>query len=340
MKKILLFLAVAAQATCLSAQSTDDEFLILTFEDADYKGDENFVGECNWSSLISDPQYGGELLYGPEGWGVMEIEKAYWWCDENNTWLFNRLSEGYGSWCYWSGGHAISNYGSADIEQFGGFESQLTVYNGNADMDLTTSGNGHNGSDNFAVQFGYSDNSGFGLSEESLPFLEFKDGVARVIDHMYVTNTTYALNCYLNGNSLTANIGEDDWVKIVAKGYLNGEVTGTAEFYLCDGPENIVTDWTKFDLYDLGLVEKVTFNIKGSSDNGYGFSQPAYFAYDDVAVRKNANADDNTSGVENIATDNSDADATIYDLYGRAYSDRSNLRPGLYIINGKKQLVK
>ncbi|MDE5811070.1 MAG: hypothetical protein K2H61_02035, partial [Muribaculaceae bacterium] len=59
-----------------------------------------------------------------------------------------------------------------------------------------------------------------------------------------------------------------------------------------------------------------------------------------VAVRKNANADDNTSGVENIATDNSAADATIYDLYGRVYSDRSNLRPGLYIINGKKQLVK
>ena len=25
--------------------------------------------------------------------------------------------------------------------------------------------------------------------------------------------------------------------------------------------------------------------MTGSSDNGYGFSQPAYFAYDDVAVR-------------------------------------------------------
>lgn len=29
----------------------------------------------------------------------------------------------------------------------------------------------------------------------------------------------------------------------------------------------------------------VEFNITGSSDNGYGYSQPAYFAYDDVAVR-------------------------------------------------------
>ena len=44
-------------------------------------------------------------------------------------------------------------------------------------------------------------------------------------------------------------------------------------------------DWTRFDLSGLGAVTKVEFNITGSSDNGYGFSQPAYFAYDDVAVR-------------------------------------------------------
>lgn len=333
MKKAFLLIALAAQAACMSAQSTDSEFLILTFEDEDYKGSENFVGEKNWSSLISDPQYGGELLYGPEGWGVMDIEQAYWWCDENNTWLFNRLSEGYGTWCYWSGGHAISNYGTANIEEYGGFMTQLTVYNANADMELSREGNGHNGSNNFAVQYGYSDNSGYGLGEESLPALVFADGTPRVIDHMYVNNTTYALNCYYNGNSLTANIGEDDWVKIVAKGYKDGEETGTVEFYLCDGPENIITEWTKFDLSPLGLVEKVSFNITGSSDNGYGFSQPAYFAYDDVAVVNNA------SGIDNVIADTA-AETVIYDLYGRRYDDRATLRPGLYIINGKKQLVK
>lgn len=35
----------------------------------------------------------------------------------------------------------------------------------------------------------------------------------------------------------------------------------------------------------LGKVVKIDFNVTGSNDNGYGFSQPAYFAYDDVAVR-------------------------------------------------------
>ena len=59
---------------------------------------------------------------------------------------------------------------------------------------------------------------------------------------------------------------------------------GESEFYLCNGPENIVTEWTKWDLSSLGKVAKISFNMAGSSDNGYGFSQPAYFAYDDVAV--------------------------------------------------------
>ncbi|MDE6225286.1 MAG: DUF4465 domain-containing protein, partial [Muribaculaceae bacterium] len=50
-------------------------------------------------------------------------------------------------------------------------------------------------------------------------------------------------------------------------------------------PDNIVMDWTKWDLSVLGKVAKIEFNILGSSDNGAGFSQPAYFAYDDVTVQ-------------------------------------------------------
>ena len=104
---------------------------------------------------------------------------------------------------------------------------------------------------------------------------------------MYVNNICYAINCYVDGNGLTANIGLDDWVKLVATGYdKDGKAVETkAELYLCNGPDNIVMDWTKWDLSVLGEVTKIEFNITGSSDNGYGFSQPAYFAYDDVAVR-------------------------------------------------------
>ena len=328
MRKFFTLAALCLAALCANAQDEAGYTIrTLTFEDADFKGDDpTFGGEKSWSSLIDEPQYGGTLLYGSGGAGVSSEEEAYKWTDENNTWLSNTLSEGHGSWCYWSGGHAISNYASADIETNGGFNSQLTIYKKSDNLELVRTGGGHNGSDNFAVHFGYADNSIYSLPEASLPALTFADGTARVIDHMYVNNICYALNCYMNGNGLTAKIGPDDWVAIVAKGYNGDEKTGEAKIYLCNGPENIVTDWTKFDLSGLGKVTKVTFNVTGSSDNGYGFSQPAYFAYDDVAVRF-----DVSTGINSVKT-NKVADNAYYDLQGRRINGPQK---GMYIHNGK-----
>ena len=266
------------------APSDDYELRVLTFEDADYKGGTNFAGGNDWTSLIDDPQYGGKLLY-PNGSGTTDVSKAYTWTDSNNTELSHTLPKSWDNYCYWGGGHAISHYNSSDFVTHGGYTYQLTVYNKNASAGVDVTGGGHNGSNNFAVHFGYKDNSGY-TDSQILPSFAFADAVERVVDHMYVNNTTYALNCYLNGNDLTAKIGDDDWVKLTATGYnAAGEKTGEASIYLVNGPDNIIMDWTKFDLSSLGKVLKVEFNITGSSDNGHGFSQPAYFAYDDVAVR-------------------------------------------------------
>ena len=73
---------------------------------------------------------------------------------------------------------------------------------------------------------------------------------------------------------------------VVAIGYDEDgkEVATRPEFYLV-GAEGNILEWTKWDLSALGKVVKIDFNVTGSNDNGYGFSQPAYFAYDDVAVR-------------------------------------------------------
>ena len=274
----------AEQPITVLPASSAYELRVLTFEDADYKGGTNFAGGTDWSSLIDDPQYGGKLLYGESGAGVDSEEKAYTWTDTDNTELTSMLCHGYGSWCYWSGGHAVSNYATGDIADYGGHTTQLTVYKKGV-SGLTRTGGGHNGSDNFAVHYGYMDGSQYNMTEV-LPSISFADGVSRIIDSMYVTNTTYALNCYIDGNGLTAKIGPDDWVKLVATGYDDAGVkTGETSIYLCNGPDNIVMDWTKWDLSVLGKVAKVEFNVTGSSDNGYGFSQPAYFAYDDVVVR-------------------------------------------------------
>ncbi len=252
------------------------ELRVLTFEDADAKFDAYLLSYCartisNWSDLIDSRQYGGPMLYGDSGYGMND---PYYWYDQNNTELRHTMSVAYGMYCYWGGGHAVSNFCDMDLSH-GDFSHQLSVY----------SAAGHNGSANFAMHYGYQDNSPYNMNE-ALPALEFGDGQERVIDHLYVMNSTYAMNCYISGNGLTAKIGPDDWVKLVAIGYdKSGKKVGETTFYTCNGPDNIVMDWTKWDLSTLGKVAKVEFNVTGSSDNGAGFSQPAYFAYDDVAVR-------------------------------------------------------
>lgn len=252
------------------------ELRFLTFEDADARFNSFTLSYCNktistWSDLIDSKQYGGELLYGSDGYGM---DDPYSWYDQNNTELRHSMPPAFSMYCYWSGGHAISNYADTDLSH-GDFSHQLSVYGAG----------GHNGSSNFAMHYGYLDGSQFNMNE-GLPAIEFADGKARIIDHMWVMNSTYAMNCYVSGNGLTAKIGPDDWVQIVATGYAaDGSKTGESKFYMCNGPDNIVRDWTRWDLSELGKVAKVEFNVTGSSDNGYGFSQPAYFAYDDVAVR-------------------------------------------------------
>lgn len=294
---LALVMAVSLLPVSAFAEGEDYDLRVLTFEDADYKGGTNFAGGNDWSSLIDDPQYGGSLLYGSSGAGVYSEDEAYQWTDTGNTGLKHIFPYNYNAYCYWGGGHAISNYSTGDIETYGGFETQLTVYKKGV-SGLSHTGGGHNGSDNFAVHYGYMDGSQFNKTE-NLPALTFADGSEHVIDHMYVNTTTYLLNCLVNGNDLTAKIGPDDWVKLIAIGYnAAGTKTGQVSIYLCNGPDNIVMDWTKWDLSSLGKVNSVMFNVTGSSDNGYGFSQPAYFAYDDVAVRfEKAGADIPATGV-------------------------------------------
>ena len=285
------------------------ELRILTFEDEDakfypYTLDYAGVDITTWSDLVDDPQYGGPLTYGDY------MSAMYTWWDEANTELMHTFPDNY-AYCFWGGGHAISNYwgeGFTDEDR----DAHIAKYYGE-DYVAENAGNDamlgwfnlqmmipiapHSG-DNFAVHYGYKD---FFSYVENLPEIAFADGEARVIDHMYVTNTNYTLNqLYMGvkseaGNSFGGNwtgLTENAWLKIVAQGFddvdadADAEPISEVEFYLVQG-ENVVTDWQKWDLSELGAVAKVRFNFHYSDDMGgrYGFTIPGYFAYDDVAVR-------------------------------------------------------
>ena len=238
-----------------------------------------------WTSLIDDSQYGGSLLY-TNSYGSDPI---YWWYDGGNTWLRSPsvISD------FWNSGHAISHYGSADYMSYGDYTSQLTVYQAGNNA-MRTSGCGHNGSDNFCIHFGYVD--GWGASTiGDLPRLTFEDGVARVIDHMYVAPTTYSYRAYVAGDAmgLVTPPSPSDKLWLVAYGYTQEDIdnnegpSATTTFDMADGAGNVVSDWTKWDLSVLGEVVAVSFNLDGDDfAKQYGYLvYPGYFAYDDVAVR-------------------------------------------------------
>ena len=295
----------------------DYELRILTFEDKDVKFSpysldyaDNYTGReiTKWSELIDNPQYSGPLMYGNDAMDAM-----YYWYDEGNTELYHIFPDNY-AFCYWGGGHAISNYwgaGYADEDR----NDHILKYYGQDYLDQWAGKPGADGAlgwfllqlmtpiaphsgENFCVHYGYKD---FFSYIENLPELTFYDEVPRVIDHMWVTNTNYTLNQLYNGvkseegNSFGGNwsgLTEDAWLKIVAQGFDDvyadayAEPISEVEFYLVQGM-NVVTDWQKWDLSGLGKVAKVRFNFLYSDEMGgkYGFTIPGYFAYDDIAVR-------------------------------------------------------
>ena len=304
----------------------DYELRYLTFEDEDAKFQPYYLDYadywsgreiCKWSDLVDSPQYSGPLLYG-NSYVTGVTDAMYYWNDEGNTELCHAFPDnGYGgmeSFCFASGGHAISNYwgeGYANEdrdEHIANYYGQDYVdeYKGKPGADaslgwfcvqLMTPVKPHSG-DNFAVHYGYKDSYCF---IQNLPEWIFADGVSRVIDHMYVTNTNYTLNQLYNGvkseegNTFGGNwtgLKDNAWLKIVAQGFddpdadKDAEPISEVEFYLVKGM-NVVEDWQKWDLSGLGKVAKVRFNFLYSDDMGgdYGFTIPGYFAYDDVAVR-------------------------------------------------------
>lgn len=253
--------------------SDEPQMRILSFEDADAKFTPYTLDYCSksiatWSDLVDDAQYMGTMTYDSNS-------STYYWYDEGNTELFHSFTTP-----YWTGGHAVSNYVIADYTtlpegNFGWYELQFSNPIG-----------GHNGSANFCVHNGYSDFFNSQIYDASLKGFEFADGVARVIDHMYITNTCYVLNSLTIGDGFAPPATEQTLFKVVAYGYDAADnLTGSCEFILCQGT-NPVTDWQKWELKSLGKVAKVLFNFEPSSDlvGDYGMNTPAYFAYDDVAV--------------------------------------------------------
>lgn len=226
-----------------------------------------------WSALIDSPEYGGPLLYGADGSGFYTDEGVYEWTDEATS-LHSKLNNAYGSWAYWSGGAAVSNY-HCDIAN-GGPNTQLS---------LPTETPAHSG-DNFIVTYGYNDGSQY--ASDSRPIFDFQDGVARQIKGLWITNNSYFLHSVSFGDGLNQPASDDTFIDVTFEGFdASGISQGMVKYRIQDG-KKALTDWAYVDLSSLGKINtmKINYEFSKDQDNGYGFAAPAYLVIDDIEIYK------------------------------------------------------
>lgn len=225
-----------------------------------------------WSALIDTPEYGGPLLYG-KGEGFPTDEGVYEWTDEATS-LHSKLNNAWGSWAYWSGGAAVSNY-HCDIAN-GGPNTQLS---------LPTETPAHSG-DNFIVTYGYSDGSQF--ATDSRPVFDFQDGVARQVKGLWITNNSYFLHSLTQGDSFNQSATDDTFIDVTFEGFdAAGISQGMVKYRIQDG-KKALTDWAYVDLSSLGKINtlKINYEFSKDQDKGYGFAAPAYLVIDDIEIYK------------------------------------------------------
>lgn len=225
-----------------------------------------------WSALIDTPEYGGPLLYG-KGEGFPTDEGVYEWTDEATS-LHSKLNNAWGSWAYWSGGAAVSNY-HCDIAN-GGPNTQLS---------LPKETPAHSG-DNFIVTYGYSDGSQF--ATDSRPVFDFQDGVARQVKGLWITNNSYFLHSLTQGDSFNQSATDDTFIDVTFEGFdAAGISQGMVKYRIQDG-KKALTVWAYVDLSSLGKINtlKINYEFSKDQDNGYGFAAPAYLVIDDIEIYK------------------------------------------------------
>ena len=247
MKKIKLFALLMMSGLAFTACEEENGW--SEFKPAEDTETVTFE-ENYWNALIDNPQYFGPMLYG---------DGTYNWKDATTS-LSGGLTNAWGDGMFWGGGVAISNYLQPNVDEPVDYNQQLAVPVSN-------------GSKNFAVVY-------CGAS------VEFADGKARQICSMDVIPTSYLLSVIKLGDGYAKALTETgDYLNLVITGYKGETATGTVKVYLAaDG--GFMNKWYTTDLSALGQVTKLSFSMEGSDTSAYSIKAPAYFAFDNVVIKK------------------------------------------------------
>lgn len=114
------------------------------------------------------------------------------------------------------------------------------------------------------------------MPESDVIFLSKEYGTCTLYG-CHVANTEEVVKSIVN------TFEKGDYLKLIAKGYLDGELTEEVEIKLAEysaDKDSIVTSWTTFTLDKLGSVDKVDFELQSSKEG-----IPSSFCMDNFTVQ-------------------------------------------------------
>lgn len=167
-----------------------------------------------------------------------------------------------------SSGVLISNHTDTETA---GFTNSYSVY----------AGTGSDGSEKFAIL------NPFMSGEE--PLIQFTKTIE--LESVDITNTTYAALSMKNGDQFAKKFTaeDEDFFKVIFKGYLGENETGTVEAYLADfrngSDKGILSTWEKIDLSPLGAIDGIEVILESSDVGDYGMNTPSYVAIDNLIIK-------------------------------------------------------
>lgn len=137
------------------------------------------------------------------------------------------------------------------------------------------------------------------------------ESMGKVVNGLYLTNTTYAHNSMRDGDDFAKKFGgesgtDPDFFKIEIRKFYKGQLdTTTVEVYLADyrfeadSLDYIIADWQWVDLSNLGNVDSLQFTLSSSDIGSYGINTPLFFCMDNLEM---SNFEIDIPTDENIST--------------------------------------
>ncbi|NBB88810.1 MAG: DUF4465 domain-containing protein [Bacteroidetes bacterium] len=135
--------------------------------------------------------------------------------------------------------------------------------------------------------------------------LQFTSSVPVTLQSVDITNTTYAYYVIRDGNQFSKAFGgpsgdDPDYFYIRWKGFLQGEVTDSLDIYLADyrfsdnSQDYILSDWTSFNLEELGVVDRVEIEFFSSDVGQFGINTPVFFNLDNLSFMRSSSISEQT----------------------------------------------